>query len=44
MKYPLKFRRLEKFMTYFSNYAMYSINKTQEGNGQKAASFSFPRK
>ena len=38
-KLLLKFGREENFTTYFSNYAMQSINKTQSGNGQKVLPF-----
>ena len=42
MKYLQKFQKQENLATYFFNYAILCIIKTQRRNGQKAAS-SFPQ-
>ena len=43
-KYFLKFWRQENLTPYFSDYAMLSINKTQQRNGRKTSPFPSPRK
>ena len=44
MKYLGKYGRQGNLMIYFFGYTLMCLNKTQERNEQKAASFSFPKK